>query len=292
MEKTKILTGGLTNCLLPVEEYEMCEGIKFRKIFSHFMHTNTMAFSRALPGKHHPAPWVALPGSTGEDIEVELVVDEHNLFHSQIEIHTLIWLIVSLIRIAYKPDINIIILSKCGIEEMKNTDGNDVAAVYETKKRRFKRDDAIIELQVLDWIKENLSGAINLYKKEQYKTLLHAFDYAQYNELTSTSMISIWGALEQVFSANAGELRYRVSISLATYIEEIGQKRYDLYKKIQKLYDERSNAAHRNAKIKMEDLLESFYILSQIIIKITERKTIPDQETLEKMILAPEKKDD
>ena len=264
-------------------------GIYFKKTYCHFFQTNMLAFTRAQPGKAHPAPWVALPGSKGNDIEVEIVIEDDNLYKEYIEPYNLIWLIVSLVRVCFKPNINICILSKCGIESIKDTQEKNSVAVYETKDRKFKKDDIVINSIMLDWIKDNISAAVELYKNEQYKTLLQAYDYSQYNNLTSTSMISIWGALEQIFSSNAGELRYRVSISLAAYLENIGLERFRLYKKIQKLYDARSQAAHRNASVKSEDLLLSFNILSKVIIKITEVKAIPNQEDIEKMILAPEK---
>jgi hypothetical protein len=254
------------------------------------MQTNTMAFNRAPKGAHHPAPWVALPGSSGTDIEVELSVQPNNAF-KDLEPHSIVYLVTSLIRIAYKPDINAVILAKCHLNDIPGTSGTDSVAIYETRIRYFRREVKELTTEVLDWIKDSLRNAIELLKNEQYKILIDAFDYAQYNMKSSTSMIAIWGALEQIFSPNPGEIRYRVGLSLSSYLEEAGEARYSLYKKVLKLYDKRSKAAHKNSSLLMEDLVDSFYILDRVILKITENKAVPTQEELEKKLLWPDEDD-
>ena len=124
-----VTTGGLSNSLILVDKYEICKGIYFKKTYCHFFQTNMLAFTRAHPGKAHPAPWVALPGSKGNDIEVEIVIEDDNLYKEYIEPYNLIWLIVSLVRVCFKPNINICILSKCGIESKSTT--SQQAARYE-----------------------------------------------------------------------------------------------------------------------------------------------------------------
>ena len=97
-------------------------------------------------------------------------------------------------------------------------------------------------------------------------------------------MVSIWGALEALFSPSTTELKFRVSALIAAFLEPPGMERAKLQKEIAKLYDKRSAAAHGKPKHEPEDLLSSFNLLRRVLIAIIASGKVPSKNDLEGML--------
>jgi hypothetical protein len=101
---------------------------------------------------------------------------------------------------------------------------------------------------------------------------------------TSSSLLTVWGALEQIFAPSAGELRYRVAANLAAYLEPRGPKRLAAYKHVLQLYNERSTAAHTAAEGDWKALLSSWVILRNALMKMIREGHVPSQVDFEQIL--------
>ncbi|MCU8185992.1 HEPN domain-containing protein [Vibrio vulnificus] len=100
------------------------------------------------------------------------------------------------------------------------------------------------------------------------------------------SLVLLWGALEAIFTKDKAELRFRVSVMIASYLEpDGGDKAYQLYKKVAKLYNERSKAAHGDNSVKQDTLLQTYELLYKAVEKMFEQNSVPTKESLERSLL-------
>jgi HD superfamily phosphodiesterase len=88
------------------------------------------------------------------------------------------------------------------------------------------------------------------------------------------------------------ELNYRVSLNIASYLENIGNDRQLLFKKVKKLYESRSKAAHGRANEDYNDYNESYALLKRAIVKIIEENHVPTMADIEQIILCDKKFND
>lgn len=142
-----------------------------------------------------------------------------------------------------------------------------------------------LELDFLKWIKDRwLVGGHLLCSDPKLYAAIKAFDAAYLHGRTSSSLLAIWGAIEQLFSPSGGEIRFRVSSLLASYLEPPGERRLELFETIMKLYNQRSIAAHTANEIEHGPLIQTFVIMRNALIKIIENGHVPSQKELEKML--------
>ena len=70
-----------------------------------------------------------------------------------------------------------------------------------------------------------------------------AIESGQFIQNSALTLVSLWGALEALFSPSTTELKFRVSALIAAFLEPPGNSRLSLQKNIAKLYDKRSSAS-------------------------------------------------
>ena len=143
----------------------------------------------------------------------------------------------------------------------------------------------MLETDVLTWVKENWEKtAILLKTQPKFYSAYKAFDDSSIYGKVSSSLLALWGAIEQLFSPNTGELKYRVSANLAAYLCDRGEKRLALFKELSLLYNHRSTAAHTSKESDHSPLINSYIHLRNAIIKIIDAGKLPSQEDLEGLI--------
>ena len=99
---------------------------------------------------------------------------------------------------------------------------------------------------------------------------------------------ALWAGFEALFGISS-ELRFRLSLLAAAYLEERGPERLALYRRIKKLYDYRSKAVHGGAT--SDDLLTGHVIevrrlLSRLMCRMTEAGIMPTTEEYEELLLS------
>ena len=97
----------------------------------------------------------------------------------------------------------------------------------------------------------------------------------------SLALVSLWGALENIFSPTKSELRFRLSALIASYLEAPGPKRLELQRHVARMYDARSTPGNGVVEDDAVVLRDTFELLRRVIISIIDRRHVPSKEELE-----------
>ena len=134
--------------------------------------------------------------------------------------------------------------------------------VPENVKTILTKEDA-------DWINDNYEKFNYLAgKSEGFKFALEAAVEWQYASGPRVAIAQLWSGIEALFGISS-ELAYRISLQVASLLEERGKARREKFDKVRKLYVVRSKAVH-GEELSFEKLhkatLESFDILSKLLL--------------------------
>lgn len=154
------------------------------------------------------------------------------------------------------------------------------------RARRFGGEVAVTDTD-LSWVKVHLTNWIGLLEHPSFRLGVDALTTHSQHANLRMSAASLWSGFEALFGINA-ELRFRLALLAAAYLEERGAARLHLFKRIKKLYDYRSKAVHgspiTDGKLE-EHIVEVRVLLSRLLCKMTEQGTVPSSEELEAHLL-------
>lgn len=174
----------------------------------------------------------------------------------------------------------------CNLQSDKSIDELENASFFRVTNYAFhallsqnysiSRDDE-------EWIKNNYEKAMILVTyNDIYRTAVHAMSSYRWHSMPNIQLAILWSGIESLFNVSA-EISFRVSLYIAHFLSENNkQEAKDLFKRVKKLYSQRSSAVHGN-KIK-EDISpaveESAILLNRLIVKCAEIGALPNTETL------------
>jgi hypothetical protein len=121
-------------------------------------------------------------------------------------------------------------------------------------------------------------------KSAEFDLAAYAMDAGQFQHSTALTLVSLWGALEALFVGDRNELRFRVSSYIASYLVPYGLGRDKKQKEIAKLYDKRSAAVHGLPNHSGDDVLATFILMREVLMKIVDEGEVPTREKLEKCL--------
>lgn len=274
---------GLAGLELDFEEYLLDETIVLSKTYAHLMSPYIMAFAPPLnPESHHPGPWKSASGGIGYDITAELRVP---IEFGPEKGTAIINLLLSLFRLWCSPSISVPVISNISFSEAADAPDDAVNLIPTELERVYFPLEApegrLITSERLEWVKDHWRSAERLVTENpDFHHALQALDQGLV-VLPSLGLVSLWGALELIFSPANTELRFRVSGLVAAYLEDFGEARLALQKKAAKLYDVRSTAAHGRGKDNLSALLDTFQLLRRAIIKMINDEHVPSKDELE-----------
>lgn len=243
------------------------------------------AFAPAPPGKPHPGPWKAVRGGFGFDILCELHIPTSVALRYNSDPYVTLWCITALIRLRNGPGITIPAMTTLPFSEVKST-GDDVAIFPLEIEPRILHvisdpPEKITELD-LAWVRRFWPAACGLAaKSNEFNLGLQALDQCVFLRHAPLALLSIWIALESLFSGSRDELRYRISAGLAAFLEPPGLTRLSLQKEIAKLYDSRSDAAHGRFEEAHEPLKKTYTLARRAVTKIIEDAHVPTRSELD-----------
>lgn len=289
--QNEIKFGGLSKVEMSDVEFDLGEGIFIRKTYAHLFAPFMMAFKPPGENKVHGTPWKPAKGGIGFDILVEIEMPDIEEFKALFNQEEMIWIIASLIRLYSYPYLVISAISDTSFNKILDSEKEPIINPYETKHRIFnssKDVQTLLKEEHLNWLKDNWQKTARLLKNDlKFYAAFKAFDSAAIFGNPTSSLLTTWGAIEQLFSPNTGELKYRVSANLASFLEEPGTKRLELFKELSKLYNERSLAAHTSKQLDYKPLASSWIHLRNALMKIIEIGNVPTQDALEELIFNP-----
>jgi hypothetical protein len=280
--------GGIMNVELAELSFDLGSGVRLERTFAHLMSVNLMAFAPAKEGGVHPAPWKAAKGGFGYDISVEIQVPTGGILPGSLQPREAIWLIAALVRLAKCPYLMVPVISSHPFGAIADSPEEPTLEPFETERRLFQPAEerhAVLDSELLTWVSRVWSPTADLIKRDsRFDSAFRAFDLCTVRGRTSSSLLTVWGALEQLFAPSTAELRYRVSSNIAAYLNPPGEKRLEAYREILDLYNHRSTAAHTAKDVDQSAFLGSYVLMRNALVRMVDEQHVPDQKELERAI--------
>lgn len=285
------LHAGLSDIELQEPSFDLGCGLTLLKTYAHLMAPFLMAFKPAPKGSHHPAPWKAAQGGSSFDISAELCIPEaiEGEFGSTIEVARTV---LFLLRLGVNPATTLPVFANRSFAALPEVEDNETHLFpYEVQPRQFPLGvvGGTATPEAVGWVAERWQVTHKLIlESAEFSLAVEAIDSGQFVRQSALALVSLWGALEALFSSSTAELKFRVSALIAAFLEPPGTARHALQKAIAKLYDKRSAAAHGKPKHDAEDLLATFNLLRRVLFEIIDRGEVPSKETLEAALFCAE----
>lgn len=283
------LYAGLTSFDVPAEPIALGPGIVLSKTHAAFLTPLTLVNTSPPspdPLKLKPAYWQCSNDEQIISAELRIARSAGADFEARYETARFI---VLMIRLWSDPAIGLHVLSSHRFADLcELPDGERrILLPVETQPRFFKLGtlEPSRVIGSLQWVTENWQAAYSLYKaSSEFRLAADSLDSGQFVPNHALTLISLWGALEALFSPSTTELKFRVSALIAAYLEAPGLKRLELQKQVASLYDMRSAAAHGKPRHQGEHLLKTFELVRKVLIKMIQEKAIPTKEALERRL--------
>lgn len=157
----------------------------------------------------------------------------------------------------------------------------DVPAAY-----RLDREGAL-RIEDLEWVSEYLPKWAELLEEPAFRLAVDALTTHHHHANLRMSAAALWSGFEALFGISS-ELRFRLALLAAAYLESRGAERLALYRRIKKLYDFRSKAVHGGATtdgLLAVHIIEVRRLLSRLLCRMTEQQRLPSIEEFEEFLL-------
>lgn len=265
-------------------------GIELRKTYAHIVTDHILAYEKPKrPGVFMPSTWHATTHGGGVDINHQIFIPKEYKYGDFDSIQVAKMIII-LMKLLCFPNITLMVMSNKPIETFKEE--QSAAGVFAANLFGLKPSYFNLEVELvgslssnMDWVARNWQNALLLKNKHpEFELAIETYDNAQFIPNSAMVIVSIWGALEAIFSPHKAELVFRVSSNLAAFLEPRGPLRLDMQKKIVKLYGIRSAAAHGSAKHKSQDVFVTLDLLRKTLIRMIHFNQVPDKEMLENLL--------
>lgn len=235
-----------------------------------------------LPPLPRPAFW-QLGGKTTR-ITAELAIPS-TVYQSLPQQYAVARFLGSLLRLWTNPGIRMHAMSEHPFTDLIRLEGDGPRVIPLESFKLHSRLGLIETSSMLDsvaWVQTNWRAAQKLYSSStEFRLAADALDAAQFIENEALALVSLWAAMEALFSPSTTELKFRVSALIASFLEEPGEARRSRQKAIAHLYDKRSAAAHGKPKHQSEDLIATFELLRRILIKMIHSRAVPSKDDLD-----------
>ena len=276
---------GIAGLPIEVDRFDLGLGVVAERTFAHLMAPFMLAFTPAEPGKAHPTPWRASHGGLGFDMVVQLSNPASLQTDSPLGQQGELWWIVALLRLRLGPCILVPAVSNFPFAEGPKREKEVEYWSYEIEPRVLHvADNTPSKISEIDlaWVRKHwISSAELAAKRSEFHMLVEAVDQCMFAKRRSLAVLWLWSALEAMFSTGREELRYRISTIIAAYLEPAGLGRMSLQKRIAKLYDGRSAAAHGREEKAGGTLSYTFDLVRRLVTRMIEAKEVPSREALE-----------
>lgn len=215
------LHAGIAGVELPSDEFDFGEGIVLRRTYCHVFAPFMAAFAPAPLGGYHPAPWKAVSGGLSIDVVAELFVPVEFKPSEWFDRLNTVWWFAALTRLVGNPYVLVPVIASHSFSEIASMNGEPTFWTVEATRQRLFVEPQTRQLatESLDWIKENWRVGGHLMKQnEDFNVAFQAFDQSIADRSPSVALLTLWGALERLFSPAHQELTFRVSASIAAYL--------------------------------------------------------------------------
>ncbi|MEF9443316.1 hypothetical protein OWT26_25420 [Burkholderia sp. 1A5] len=216
---------GFTGLQLPPEmdELDLGQGLVLRRTYAHLMSTYMMAFQPPeAPGKHHPAPWKGTTRHDGFDVHTELVIPAGYKPPGQLTAFEVARTITSVLRLFVDPTIRFLVQSTHSLSEVATIPDREIAITPVESTKQYIQLALVSDGNAparLGWVRDHWQNAVELMASHaDFRLAMEAFELSTFVPHHALTLVSLWGALEALFSPSTSELRFRVSVLIASYV--------------------------------------------------------------------------
>lgn len=279
---------GLANFEILGDAYDLGDGIKLLKTYAQLMSPFLVSTTRRTQEKPFGTPWIAAQGGNSFDITAELFVPSEATGGNQDRALELATTILFLLRLGINPAVTMPAVSQRSFSELSQIpEPKPIIFPVEVQPMYFalRVDEGSCTNESVAWIRDRWKPTQKLIDESpDFSLAVAAIHNGQFVRESQLAMVSLWAAIEALFSPSKTELAFRVSSLIAAFLEPPGKDRALLQKEIAKLYSKRSAAAHGKPNHSNDDLLQTFTILRNVLLKIIDRGSVPTKESLEGML--------
>lgn len=255
--------GELRELLHPPGEIELAAALSNKSLLS--------AVARHMPSVTHE---LALRRSKPEFEQTDLTIG---------------WWIISALRCRTLVDILIPAVASASWDILPAIEAGSckVQLLEDVPAARQLGDRVEITLESLDWVQANLEKWINLLEQPAFRLAIDSLTTHHQHANLRMAAAALWAGFEALFGINS-ELRFRLALLAASYLEERGPGRLAIYRRIKKLYDYRSKAVHGGViseRLLTNHIIEVRELLSRLVCRMTEIGTMPTTDEYEELLL-------
>lgn len=162
------------------------------------------------------------------------------------------------------------------------------ARLLEDVPQAPRLDEAVTICQIdLDWAFSKVTTFAKMLEEPRFRLAVEAL--TTHPHLLNRRMMAaaLWSGIESLIGVNT-ELRYRISLCVASLLENRGPQRFERYTFIKKLYDFRSKAVHGSIISDSElrqHIIETRKLLSDLIVHMVERGAVLSEAEIERNVL-------
>lgn len=283
--QTTDVYAGISGVDLSMETFDLGQGVLLRRTYAHLFSPFIVAF--APPGRKgdpHPGPWSTAEGGLAFDVHIQLSVPADCSLGGLSDSTDVVWWIAALLRVARFPYLSVPVLATHPFTAIPDSEEKVCLHPMEVRPRIMsptEKTTTTIDRETLEWLRDRwISAGKLLYSHGTFRSAFQAFDSATIEGKRSSSLLSLWGGLEQLF----GSGRFRIASSIAAYLVPLGEDRLTTYRRVLKLYDERSSAAHTANEAKIEPFMETYVLMRNALIQIVNEGHVPTRADLESLL--------
>ncbi|MFC0218053.1 hypothetical protein ACFFJ7_06590 [Pseudochelatococcus lubricantis] len=288
IESQPKIYAGLSHVTYDGDSFELGHGIVLRAAYARLFAANMMAFAKTTEENPHSLPWRAARGGFSYDFEVELAVPTGQRLPGGLSGEDVVWLIAALLRLVKYAYLMVPVISDVPFDSAATSKQEPLLRPFEIEPRILsagKKELSSLKIEDLSWVKSVWPRTAELLRTcSPLNMALRAADACTVRGRPASALLTVWGALEELFAPSRAELRFRVSAHIAAYLEAAGPKRLELFKTVADLYNARSKAAHSAQDAEVAVLVQSFVILRNALIRMIDEGIVPTQIDLEKRL--------
>lgn len=281
------LFAGLAGIDLPVTSIEFGQGIILRRTYCHIFSSWIARFREPSRPNDYGEPWKAVSGGTSFDISAELHIPLDFQPADWFDRLNTVWWFTALLRLAVTPHVIAPVVADSPFAEMiARKDEPRFWPIEIYHRRLIPEKPGVVEQTALEWITQHWeAGGKLMGNNRDFNMAFQALDESITDRSPSVALVTLWGALERLFSPSHQELTFRVSANIAAYLEPVGPTRLELYKSVKRLYGARSKAAHgAGDKEDADAYIETYRLLRRVLIKMIEARHAPNRDDLESLM--------
>lgn len=119
-----------------------------------------------------------------------------------------------------------------------------------------------------NWLDKYILALFMNKKNDQFSNMLRAYDTSYLIGIAELEYIMLFSVLEMAFGSGHSDITYQISRGTALLLANDSSDMENIYKRMKKLYNERSKYVHEGKNIKIDALYELRDVVRRVLLKL------------------------